>query len=532
MIHLDCTLRDGGYYNVWDFSPKLVEDYFLSMDALAIDYVEVGFRSLKNEGFKGPYAFSQDSFLSSLSIPKGLKSKIGVMVNGSELSDPGTQLNRLNTLFAPKKDSPVSLVRIACHVHEFSACLPASIWFKEQGYKVGFNLMQVADRSLQEITELAKQASGYPIDVLYFADSMGSLNPEQVSRIVQAFKKGWDGEIGIHTHDNMGQAISNTLAGIEAGVTWVDSTVTGMGRGPGNAQTEYLFMAIQKYRQNSGNPTKLFELIRAYFKPMQAEYGWGTNPYYYLAGQYGIHPSYIQEMLQDARYSDEDMIAVIEHLRVEGGKKFSLDTLEASRYFYSGELKGTWPPSSILHDREVLVVGSGPSVKKYKSAIENYIRRFNPYVIALNTEPSLQQELIDARAACHPVRLLADCHQHLNLPQPLITPYSMLPADVQSELASKEVLDFGLLVEPNGFEFAKTHCILPNSLVFSYVLAVANSGAAREIRLVGFDGYSADDSRSTEMEQVLRLYKQFSNTPLCSLTPTRYDIPTQSIFGF
>lgn len=529
---LDCTLRDGGYYNAWDFSPKLVESYMLSMDALEVDYVELGFRSLKNSGFKGPYAFSQDAFLQTLTIPEGLRSKIGVMVNGSELSDPATQSNRLNSLFAPKKDSPVSLVRIACHVHEFTACLPASIWLKEQGYEVGFNLMQVADRSLQEITDLAKQANAYPIDVLYFADSMGSLNPEQVSKIVQAFKEGWDGEIGIHTHDNMGQAISNTLAGIEAGVSWVDSTVTGMGRGPGNAQTEYLFMAIQKYRQNSGNPTKLFELIRAYFKPMQAEYGWGTNPYYYLAGQYGIHPSYIQEMLQDARYSDEDMIAVIEHLRVEGGKKFSLDTLEASRYFYSGELKGTWPPSSVLHDREVLVVGSGPSVKKYKSAIENYIRRFSPYVIALNTESSLQQELIDARAACHPVRLLADCHQHLNLPQPLITPYSMLPADVQAELVSKDLLDFGLLVEPNSFEFAKTHCILPNSLVFSYVLAIANSGLASGVRLVGFDGYSADDSRSTEMEQVLRLYKQFSNTPLCSLTPTRYDIPTQSIFGF
>ncbi len=529
---LDCTLRDGGYYNDWDFSQEMVESYLEAMDALAVDYVEIGFRSLRNEGFKGPYAFSTDDFLRTLNIPDNLSGKIGVMVNGSELNNPETQVNHLEKLFVAKKDSPVSLVRIACHTHEFLTCLPASIWLKEQSYRVGFNLMQVADRSLDEITDLAKQASAYPIDVLYFADSMGSLSPEQVSKIVNAFKDGWTGEIGIHTHDNMGQAINNTLAGMESGVSWVDSTVTGMGRGPGNAQTEYLFMAIQKYRHTPGNPTKLFELIRSYFKPMQAEYGWGTNPYYYLAGQHGIHPSYIQEMLQDARYSDEDMIAVIEHLRVEGGKKFSLDTLEASRHFYSGELKGAWLPSSVFQGREVLVIGSGPSVKKYKSAIENYIRRFSPYVIALNTETSLQQELINVRAACHPVRLLADCHQHLNLPQSLITPYSMLPKDVQAELASKDVLDFGLLVEPNRFEFAESHCILPNSLVISYVLAVANSGSASGIRLVGFDGYSADDTRSTEMEQVLRLYQQFSNTSLCSLTPTRYDIPTQSIFGF
>lgn len=532
MILLDCTLRDGGYYNDWDFNRNLVQDYLVAMDALAVDYVEIGFRSKKNSGFKGPYAFSRDEFLNTLVLPKGLSSKIGVMVNGSELSNAEDQLNQLEYLFTQKNKSPVSLVRIACHVHEFEACLPVSDWLHGKGYKVGFNLMQIAEHSLDEITALAKLASTYPIDVLYFADSMGSLSPSQTCDIVNALNKGWSGELGIHTHDNMGQAIANTLASIDSGVTWVDSTVTGMGRGPGNAQTEYLAIAIQKYRSNQGNPTKLFELISSYFKPLQEHYGWGTNPYYYLAGKYGIHPSYIQEMLQDSRYSDEDVLAVIDHLRIEGGKKFSLDTLESSRHFYSGELKGGWKPYSVLHGREILVIGAGPSVSKYKSAIENYINRFKPYVIALNTESSLQQKFIDARAACHPVRLMADCHQHSNLPQPLITPYSMLPNDVQEEIGNKEVFDYGLSVEPDHFVFAETFCTLPNSLVFFYVLAVANSGCASSIRLVGFDGYSAGDCRNSEMEHALRQYQQSIGISLCSLTPTRYDMPTKSIFGF
>jgi len=529
---LDCTLRDGGYYNDWNFSHELVESYLLAMDALAVDYVEVGLRTLQNVGFKGPYAYSTDAFLTSLPIPEGLKLKIGVMVNGSELCDSDTQINHLEKLFSDKKNSPVSLVRIACHVHEVKACLPVSVWLKNKGYKVGFNLMQVAGISFEEISDLAKQASDYPIDVLYFADSMGSLAPFNIYEIVKALQREWRGPLGIHTHDNMNQAVANTLAAVDAGVIWVDSTVTGMGRGPGNSQTEYLAMAIQKHRQNQGNITKLFELIRTYFKPMQAKYGWGTNPYYYLAGQYGIHPSYIQEMLQDARYSDEDMIAVIEHLREEGGKKFSLDTLEAARHFYSGELKGSWLPSTVLHGRELLVVGSGPSVLIHKQAIDDYIMRFKPYVIALNTESSLDQSVICARASCHPVRLLADCHQHINLPQPLITPYSMLPKDVQNELADKQVFDFGLSVEKDRFVFDECSCTLPNSLVFSYVLAVANSGEASKVNLVGFDGYSADDPRSQEMEHVLKLYKAFGSVPLCSLTPTRYDMAIQSIYGF
>ena len=146
--HLDCTLRDGGYYNQWDFSPALIADYLQAMAALQVGFVEIGFRSLKNEGFKGGCAFSTDSFLNSLPIPAELSDKIGVMINGSELASqqPGL-VPTLEKLFVPKSQSPVTLVRIACHVHEFEACLPAATWLKEQGYLVGFNLMQVADRS-------------------------------------------------------------------------------------------------------------------------------------------------------------------------------------------------------------------------------------------------------------------------------------------------------------------------------------------------------------------------------------------------
>lgn len=532
IIHLDCTLRDGGYYNDWDYAPELVSDYLQAMAALQVDFVEIGFRSLHNTGFKGGCAFSTDSFLNSLSIPAELHDKIGVMVNGNELADPETQVANLHKLFVSKSKSPVTLVRIACHVHEFETCLPAATWLKQQGYLVGFNLMQIADRSSDDITQLALKASEYPIDALYFADSMGSLSPNDVSEIILASRAGWQGALGIHTHDNMGQAVANTLQAIKDGVTWVDSTVTGMGRGPGNAQTEYLAMALLPYRPNHGNPTKLFELLRKHFKPMQAHYGWGTNPYYYMAGQYGIHPTYIQEMLQDLRYSDEDILAVIEHLKVEGGKKFSLDRLEAARHFYSGEPRGSWSPKSEMQGKEVLIVGTGPGVAKYREAIEAFIDQQQPYVIALNTQQNLSEDLIHVRAACHPVRLLADCHEHLKLPQPLITPASMLPAKVQQALKTKTLLDFGISVNSEGFAFHDCYAQLPTSLVMAYSLAVATSANAKRIYLVGFDGYADGDPRNDESESILTHYLSTkSGLELISLTPTRYLIKKESIFG-
>ena len=528
---LDCTLRDGGYYNSWDFSYDLVQDYLQAMVALKVDFVEIGFRTLKNHGFKGGYAYSTDAFLNSLNFPVELESKLGVMVNGSELVHNQNEV--LDQLFNPKKNSPVTLVRIACHVYEFEQCLPAATWLKEQGYTVGFNLMQVADRTSDEITQLAKKASKYPIDVLYFADSMGSLSPKEVTTIVKAFNDGWSGPIGIHTHDNMGQAIANSLQAINNGVTWVDSTITGMGRGPGNAQTEYLSMAIEPYSHVKRNPTKLFELIRKHFKPLQDNYGWGTNPYYYMAGQHGIHPTYIQAMLQDSRYSDEDILAVIDHLKIEGGKKFSVDTLESARHFFSKNVIGTWSPKSVLENKTIMILGAGPSVEHYREYLERFITDNNIYVIALNTQQSISSSLINVRAACHPVRLLADCHEHLKLSQPLITPASMLPSDVKSELSKKRLLDFGISIEPSGFKVESTYCQIPTSLVIAYALAIASSGQAKHIYLAGFDGYGADDPRRKEMDNLLRLYQESTDSvPITSLTPTRYEIEVKSIFGY
>lgn len=532
MISLDCTLRDGGYYNNWDFETSLIEDYLQAMDSLKIDFVEIGFRTLKNNGFKGGVAYSTDSFLKSINIPPGQVDKIAVMINGSEISDSKTQIACLEKLFKSKANSPVTLVRVACHVHEFKDCLPASKWLKQQGYLVGFNLMQVADRPLEEITQLALAANDYPIDVLYFADSLGSLNSHQLKNIINAFQKGWQGELGIHTHDNMGNAVSNSVKAVEFGVNWVDSTVTGMGRGPGNAQTEYIVLALERYRQNKGNPIKLLELIRKRFKPMQNSFGWGTNFFYYLAGEYGIHPSYIQEMMQDQRYSAEDILVVIDFLKINGGKKFNIETLEVARNFYSSESKGTWDPRTLIKDKTVLILGTGPSVKKYQDAIEKFIKQTKPYVIALNTKSDVDESLINARAACQPLRLLADYKEHIKFSQPLITPFSMLPEMLRTDFRNKKILDFGIGIKNQGFKFHQNYCELPTSLVIAYTLAVANSGLAKQIILAGFDGYKAEDSRRKEMDQIIQIYKEHPNAlPLQSVTPTRYEIPVKSIFG-
>jgi 4-hydroxy 2-oxovalerate aldolase len=529
---IDCTFRDGGYYNNWDFPDNLVSSYLAAMVAAEVDYVELGFRSLDlSLGFKGAFAYTTDNIIRSLNVPDELN--IGVMVNASEIVNHELgAIEATKLLFAPKEESPVSLVRFACHVHEFERALIACDWLKEVGYKVGINLMQVADRSDDEITKISKAASNHSLDVLYFADSMGSMLPEQCTHIVRILRTHWNGAIGIHTHDNMGRAIANTLQAIEEGVTWVDSTVTGMGRGPGNAQTEYMLIELEKYRENRINMIPLLGLVKKHLQPLKDSCGWGINPYYYLAGKYGIHPTYIQEMLSDRRYSSEDILAVIEHLRQEGGKKFSPTTLDAARHFYSGEPRGEWEPETAIEGKDVLIIGNGPSTANHRTAIEAYIRNKKPYVIALNTQTTIDECLIDIRAACHPVRLLADCSAYVELPQPLATPASMLPKMVSEAMNNKVLRDFGLIVKPSAFEFHRNSAAIPAPLVVAYALAIATSGKANKIILTGFDGYSAEDPRAQEMDEIFECYQKANGAlQLMSITPTRYAIPVSSVYA-
>ncbi|MEO0438033.1 MAG: aldolase catalytic domain-containing protein [Pseudomonadota bacterium] len=534
---LDCTLRDGGYYNDWDFSSELICEYLEAMAAIKVDFVEIGFRSTKNQGFKGGCAFSTDAFISSLEIPDELVNSIGVMVNGSELVPPSAedeeyQTTVLGKLFVSKSASPVSLVRIACHVHEFAACLPAADWLKNRGYIVGFNLMQVSDRTDKELSELAKLASGRPIDVLYFADSLGGLSPDDVEHIGTQLQHQWTGDMGIHTHDNMGQAIANSERASQIGIEWLDATVTGMGRGPGNAQTEYLMLAIPEIQERNPNPNKLLRLIRRRFAPLKQQHQWGKNPYYYLAGRYGIHPTYVQQMLGDARYSEEDVLGVLDFLRKEGGSTFSVGSIKGAREFYLGEPRGTWSPEQVIQERSVLILGTGPSVEIHRPVLEQFIKQENPFVLALNTQAMIDKNLIDACAACHPVRLLADCHEHMQLPHPLITPQSMLPAEVRTALKGKDVLDFGLGISRGSFSFASTHCNLPNSLVLAYALAIATSGRSDKIYLAGFDGFGDGDPRNAEIGSLFELYMAHENSrDLTLITPSRYQVNKMSIYG-
>ena len=83
------------------------------------------------------------------------------------------------------------------------------------------------------------------------------------------------------------------------------------------------------------------------------------------------------------------------------------------------------------------------------------------------------------------------------------------------------------------FEFHKNHCIIPNTLVLSYALAVVTSGSVKNIYLAGFDGYAEGDSRNEEVNDLLLKFKTSSpSSKIIAITPTKYrNIISKSVYG-
>ncbi|MCH9711775.1 MAG: aldolase catalytic domain-containing protein [Proteobacteria bacterium] len=528
---LDCTFRDGGYYLNWDFDESLVAKYLHAMVGSGVDIVEIGFRFLSTNGFLGAFAFSTDEYLREIKIPKELS--VAVMVNASELIDFEEGVERaVELLFAQKEDSPVDIVRIAVNVDDIDKCYEISEKIHQLGYRVFLNIMKIDLIEESQLNHFVKKIQSWStVEVLYFADSFGSMNPVSVRNIVNSIRKYWDGEIGIHAHNNKGIALINSLEALDAGAGYIDATVSGMGRGAGNVKIEDLLIElVERGFSNYSYDAVLLIALRD-FKLLHEKYRWGSSIYYYLAAIHKIHPTYVQNMISDDRYGVDQILSTIDSLKLSKASSFSKESLDMAANGMIGDENGEWSSRDWFSGRTVLILSSGPGVVKYIEQLKRYIKKHKPMVLCINLNESVPIDMVDAFVACHEIRILIESSLYPKLNKPIILPVSRSPKDVQGLLQQSSVLDYGLRVEEGSFLYTDKGCILSAPFALMYAISIANSGQAKNILIAGADGYLSHDSRQLKMIDMLKKYKVTSEAiPLTAITPTTYPINSVSLF--
>ena len=291
-IHvLDCTLRDGGFYTQWHYHRELIHDYVKAADAAHIDYIEIGYRSPQNTGFAGALKFTTDEFLQTL--PKPLHSKITVMLESSQFR--GEKLETLSHLFVARELSPVTMVRIATRYTDLDTTIDMLCRLNQMGYETCLNLMAWPSLSLEERTDALRRIADLPIKAFYIADSYGSMVPDEIASDVRFVSEHLTQAIGLHLHNNLELAFANALAGIKAGATFIDASILGMGRGPGNLKTEIFLQFLQHSSNLPADLNTLIDFISDQMEPLHSIYQWGPKTPYVLSGFKAVHIQHLHK---------------------------------------------------------------------------------------------------------------------------------------------------------------------------------------------------------------------------------------------
>jgi len=500
---IDCTLRDGGYYNNWFFSKKLINQYLKNISKLKIKYCELGFRFLDRKINKGFTAYTEDGFLDEINIPHNIK--IGVMINASDFLDGRKiKIKSLEKIFL-KKNEKIFFVRIACHLKEIFYIKPIVNYLKSKSHLVMVNLMQVSEVSKSDLVKISKYINKLDIKVFYLADSLGSLTLNKLTKILQNLKNNIKIDLGLHAHDNLNLAFKNSIFAYKKGVKWIDSTVLGMGRGAGNLKTEDIIRHIRPKKLNILNT-----FIKKNFLIIKKKYNWGTNKFYKFAALNKIHPSYIQNLVSDIRFKNINIKSILNNLKFLESKKYNPNNILFSLDLFNTKVFKSDPFIDLLKNKNIILIGSGIE-KSNKKKLENIINKKKFFVVTLNNNYILKRKLVDLRLISHPMRLLSFEAASKKFDSPIISPIKNIKPKLRWVLFNKniETFHFGMKINKNVFIKIKKNFLETSSpLALTYALSIFYLAKIKTIHIAGFKDRNFDNFQIDESKKVFNFFKK------------------------
>lgn len=232
-IHVvDTTLRDGSHAVSHSYTVDQVRSIASALDQSGVDLIEVA----HGDGISG----SSYNYGFNATPEWDLISAAAECVKNAKLTT--LLLPGIGTVADLKKAYAcgVRAVRVATHCTEADISAQHIRAAKELDmFACGF-LMMVHMSSPEALAEQAKLMESYGADYINLADSSGYLMPEDVTARIKAVREAVSIPVGFHAHNNLSLAIANSIAAIEAGASYIDATLRGLGAGAGNTQLELL----------------------------------------------------------------------------------------------------------------------------------------------------------------------------------------------------------------------------------------------------------------------------------------------------
>jgi 4-hydroxy 2-oxovalerate aldolase len=250
---VDTTLRDGMHTVAHQFTPEQMAVIAGAMDDAGVDVIEVS----HGDGLGGSCiqygraAASDEAYLKAVA-PMLKRSKLAVLLL------PGIGVKEDLDMAA---NLGAKVARIATHVTEADISEQHMGLAKRREMEVMGFLMMAHMAPMEAMVHNAKLMESYGADYVYVVDSSGYMLPPEVKQRVCALKASLNCRVGFHAHNNLGLAIGNSLAAIEAGVDLLDGSLRAMGAGGGNAPTETVVAVLKRLGIETG--VDLYKILDA-----------------------------------------------------------------------------------------------------------------------------------------------------------------------------------------------------------------------------------------------------------------------------
>ncbi|MCL6591577.1 MAG: aldolase catalytic domain-containing protein [Firmicutes bacterium] len=282
---LDCTIRDGGLVNNFNFDDAFVRAVYQACIDGGVDYMEMGYKASKkifSPAEFGRWRFCDEDDLRRIVGEKDGSLKLSVMAD-AERTDYHTDI-------LPKEDSVLDMIRIATYIHQIPAAVDMIKDAHDKGYETTVNLMAISVVQEKELDEALEILAKTDVDVIYLVDSFGSLYSEEIQDLTRKYLKAVQAtgkKNGIHTHNNQQLAYANTIEALILGASFLDATIGGLGRGAGNCPMELLlgFLKNPKFHLRP-----VLKCVQEQIVPLKQKVSWGFDIPYLITGVLNLHP--------------------------------------------------------------------------------------------------------------------------------------------------------------------------------------------------------------------------------------------------
>jgi len=290
---LDCTLRDGGYINNWDFTEHQIKSTISNLTNANIDYVEIGYLT----SITGDVNGSQFQCIESASklLPNNRKkTKYVIMVDVAQFD-----IEEL----CPRSKDTLDGIRVVFYKRQIDLAHVFCDRVREKGYDLFIQPMVTVDYSAQEFSELASRFyNNYQPYSIAIVDSFGCMNATMLNSFVEMIRQntGDDVRIGFHGHDNMQLTQINAASLINCANRQkliIDATVSGIGRGAGNLYTELIANYCNFHCNSEYNLNQILQVASEVTEPLSRKFKWGYSPYLMLTAMHHAHPNYATYLL-------------------------------------------------------------------------------------------------------------------------------------------------------------------------------------------------------------------------------------------